>query len=300
MPLDKAVTVLDDLRAFCRSRYVRGQVSFTGGNPFLYPHFAPLYQAAIDRGFSVAILGNPVSRGRLQELMNIQTPEFFQVSLEGLAVHNDSIRGVGHFQKVMEFLEMLRELRIYSMVMLTLTRDNIDQVLPLAEILRGRADSFTFNRLSRAGEGANLQLPSPAKYEAFLKDYTRAVEKNPILALKDNLLNIVYQQQGGGLFGGCTGYGCGAAFNFLTLLSDGEVHACRKFPSLIGNAFEMRLADLYNSAAARRYRSGAQACRLCHIRPVCGGCLAVIHGQGLDIFADKDPYCFINPAPFSP
>ena len=296
MPLDKSLAVLDDLKAFCRSRYVQGQVSFTGGNPFLHPHFPRIYKAAADLGFSLAVLGNPVSRGEIQELMAIQHPEFFQVSLEGLPEHNDFIRGAGHFQRIMKFLETLRELRIYSMVMLTLTQDNIDQVLPLAEILHGRADSFTFNRLSRAGEGANLQLPSPAKYEAFLKDYARAVGKNPILALKDNLLNIVYQQQGGELFGGCTGYGCGAAFNFLTLLADGEIHACRKFPSLIGNTFEKSLADLYDSAAARRYRSGTHACRLCPIRPVCGGCLAVIQGQGLDVFTRRDPYCFIRPS----
>ena len=31
-------------------------------------------------------------------------------------------------------------------------------------------------------------------------------------------------------FGGCTGFGCGAAFNFMAVLPDGEVHACRKVP----------------------------------------------------------------------
>jgi hypothetical protein len=51
------------------------------------------------------------------------------------------------------------------------------------------------------------------------------------MGLKDNLLNLVLAEGGEAPFGGCTGNGCGAAFNFVTLLSDGEVHACRKFPS---------------------------------------------------------------------
>ncbi|PKN21518.1 MAG: hypothetical protein CVU68_07365 [Deltaproteobacteria bacterium HGW-Deltaproteobacteria-3] len=39
LPLARGLAVLDDLLAFCQSRHVRGQVSFSGGNPLLYPHF---------------------------------------------------------------------------------------------------------------------------------------------------------------------------------------------------------------------------------------------------------------------
>jgi len=294
LKLDRGFALLDDLRAFCRSRHVKGQVSFTGGNPLLYPHFGELYRSAAERGLSIAILGNPAPRERIEELIRIQRPVFFQVSLEGLPDYNDTIRGPGHFERVMGFLKVLRDLRVYSMVMLTLTKDNVDQVLPLAEILREKTDSFTFNRLSRVGEGARLHLPSPETYAAFLEAYLKAVENNPILSLKDNLINALYFQRGLELFGGCTGFGCGAAFNFLAVLPDGETHACRKFPSLIGNVFEKNLTDIYDSDAARRYRSGSQACHSCKVRPVCGGCLAVVHGLDLDVFEDRDPYCFLQ------
>ena len=294
LQLEQGFALLDDLRAFCRSRHVKGQVSFTGGNPLLYPHFGELYRAAAERGLSTAILGNPAPRERIEELIGIQRPVFFQVSLEGLADYNDTIRGSGHFERVIGFLKVLRDLHVYSMVMLTLTNDNIDQVLPLAEILRDRTDSFTFNRLSRVGEGARLQLPSPDTYTAFLEAYLKAVEKNPILALKDNLFNVLYYQRGVERFGGCTGFGCGAAFNFLTVLPDGEVHACRKFPSLIGNVLEQSLGEIYDSESAKRYRAGTSACLGCPIRPVCGGCLAVVYSHGLDVHKERDPYCFIE------
>lgn len=294
LALEKGLAILDDLLAFCRSRQVKGQVSFSGGNPLLYPHFIKLYRAATERGFGTAVLGNPAPRGRIEELLGIQGPNFFQVSLEGLRGPNDAIRGPGHFEKTLEFLGVLRELHIYSMVMLTLTRDNLDQVLPLAELLRGKTDSFTFNRLSQVGEGAKLQLPSPEAYRAFLESYLKAAETNPILTLKDNLINILFFQKGDDPFGGCTGFGCGAAFNFLTVLADGEVHACRKFPSLIGNVLEQSLGEIYESEAAKRYRAGTGACRACPIRPVCGGCLAVVHGHGLDVSKDRDPYCFMK------
>jgi selenobiotic family peptide radical SAM maturase len=294
LELGQSIKVLDGLHEFCRSRKVKGQVSFTGGNPLLYPDFLEVYRAASGRGFSLAILGNPAPREVIEELIAIEPPLFYQVSLEGLREHNDHIRGPGHFDRVLEFLRVLRHLDIYSMVMLTLTRNNLSQVLPLAEMLRRHTDLFSFSRLSLVGEGAALRLPTKDDYRGFLEAYSEAAERNPVCALKDNLLNIIRYQKGLPAFGGCAGYGCGAAFNFVSLLADGSVHACRKFPSLIGNILHASLDELYDSEPARRYRTGSRACRSCAIRPVCGGCLAISHSFGLDLFVDRDPYCFMT------
>ena len=54
------------------------------------------------------------------------------------------------------------------------------------------------------------------------------------------------------------------------------------------------LAAVYDSAAAARYRAGCAACSGCAIRPVCGGCLAVAHGFGLDPLRERDPLCFLG------
>jgi selenobiotic family peptide radical SAM maturase len=286
------IRLLDELFDFCRERHVHGQVTFTGGNPFLYPDFFALYQEAADRGFLTGILGNPVSRPTLEQLVAIQMPEFYQVSLEGMAAHNDYVRGPGHFERVITFLNLLRELGIYSMVMLTLTRDNQGQVAPLAERLRDRTDLFTFNRLALFGEGARLQMAPASSYREFLAKYEALMLENSAVGLKDNLFNILRKKEGKQVFGGCTGYGCGAAFNFVSILSDGEVHACRKFPSHLGNIHTQTLAAIYDSATARQYRSRPVACRKCPLCRVCGGCPAVVASLGGDPFSDRDPYCF--------
>ena len=294
---DQAIHVLDDLRRFCRDRNVQGAVSFTGGNPLLHPRFNDIYHAAVERNFTTAILGNPATRERIMEILAIAPPAFFQVSLEGLPEHNDSIRGKGHFDRIMVFLDLLRSLKVSSMVMLTLTSANMDQVLPLAELLRDRTDIFHFNRLALFGEGANLTMADRTRYRQFLEDYMAAARSNPVMGAKDNLMNILLREQGADLFGGCTGYGCGAAFNFVSLLADGEVHACRKLPSRIGNIHEATLADIYDSELARRYRLGPSSCSGCEIRAACGGCLASAKSNGLDIFLDRDPYCFFDRRP---
>ena len=292
MELSQGMRVLDDLYDFSKAHHVYTQVTFTGGNPLLYPHFNALYQEAADRGFMTAILGNPMPCKRIEEILALQKPEFYQVSLEGLREQNDFIRGAGHFDRTLDFLDLLRELGIYSMVMLTLTRANMDEVLELAELLRGRVDLFTFNRLAMVGEGAALASVAPEEFPGFLREYMQAAAHNPCMGLKDNLFNLLRHEQGELCRGGCAGYGCGAGFNFVSLLPDGEVHACRKLPSLIGNMYQQPLGEIYHGVPAGRYRQGAAACQDCEIRPVCGGCLAVAYGYGVDIFRDVDPYCW--------
>ena len=292
LELDEAIRVLDDLYDFCRQHHVFTQVTFTGGNPMLYPHFNELYKEAADRGFMLAVLGNPMPRHRIEEMLAIQKPEFYQVSLEGLRDHNDYIRGEGHFERIFDFLDLLKELDIFSMVMLTLTRANMGEVLELAELLRDRVNLFTFNRLAMVGEGADLASVDPKDFPDFLERYMEASEHNPSMSLKDNFFNLLRHKQAMPYIGGCAGYGCGAAFNFVSLLPDGEVHACRKLPSPIGNIGESSLFEIYHGQAAQRYRGGSSACRDCEIRPVCGSCLAVMYGFGKDIFNELDPYCF--------
>ena len=291
MTVDKALNVIDDFHSFCRERHVRGQISFSGGNPLLYPGFLEVYEQAARKGFAVAILGNPTTREMMDSILKIARPEYFQVSLEGLPEHNDSIRGHGHFQRVMNFLEVLRDVEVQGQIMLTLTRDNMNQVLPLAEILEGKVWGLAFNRLSPVGRGAALSLPDPAEFQDFAAKYCESASRLKVLSFKDNMLNARLAARGEALFGGCTGFGCGAAFNFMALLPDGEVHACRKFPSLIGNLAAASLGEIYDGQAAVRYRTRSEACRECSIVATCGGCPAVVSGLGLDIAKDRDPFC---------
>jgi selenobiotic family peptide radical SAM maturase len=294
LPLPAARRVLDDFGVFCGKHRVRGQVCLTGGNPFAYPAFTELYRAATVAGYPISILGNPVPRARLAEIAAIRRPVYFQVSLEGLRGYDDHVRGAGHFDGVMEFLESLRALGIRAHVMLTLHKANLDQVIPLAHDLRDRADRFTFNRLTQVEGGALLEQPTREDYARFVRDYIVASRSNPILGFKDSLFNIARHHFGRPLMGGCTGFGCGAAFNFVAILPDGEVHACRKFPSPIGDVSSETLDEIYRSRTARRYRLGSRACRGCPVRNSCGGCLGVVHGCGGRIFEDRDPHCFMD------
>lgn len=292
LDLPRALAVLDDFLAFCRKRRVAPRLCLTGGDPMAYSHFWLLYEAIAKASVSISILGNPVSAETIERLLAVQRPVYYQVSLEGLREHNDAVRGEGHFDQAFEFLVATRGLRLPTHVMLTLTAANIDQVLPLAESLRGLTERFTFNRLSQVGNGADLELPDKRRFVQFLRQYLAARRTNPVLGFKENLFGILWR--GRRPFRGCTGYGCGAAFNFVALLPDGEVHACRKYPSPLGNIQTASFDAIYDSPAAQQHCAIPTGCRGCQLRQYCRGCRAVVYGQGLDPHHDRDPYCFVE------
>jgi selenobiotic family peptide radical SAM maturase len=289
--LPVALAVLDDLVAFCGRHRIRGHLCLTGGDPLLHPDFWEIYAAATARQLRISVLGNPVSGEVLDRLVSIQDPRYYQVSLEGLAQHDELIRGAGHFARTLAFLEAARARAVTTHVMVTVTRDNLEQVVPLARSLRGLADRVSFNRLARVGEGAALAPASEGALGGLLDAWVAAAREEPHLGWKDNLLNPARVRAGLPPFRGCTGHGCGAAFDFVALLPDGEVHACRKLPSPIGRLPDQRLEAVWRSAAARRHRRGSAACAGCALRARCGGCLAVTHGEGLDPFTARDPHC---------
>lgn len=293
LDLPQALAVLDDFRAFCHRRAVVPQISLTGGDPLAYAHFWELYRAIAAAGIRVSILGNPISGRTIERLLEVRPPIYYQVSLEGMREHNDAVRGTGHFDQTMEFLAAARQCGLPTHVMLTLTRANLDEVLPLGESLRGLTARFTFNRLSQVGSAVGLELPEKGAFVRLLHEYLVACRTNPILRMKDNLFNLL-RPRGRRPLPGCTGFGCGAAFNFVSLLPDGEVHACRKYPSPLGNVRTASLDTIYDSPAARAYRAGLAACRGCRLRRHCRGCAAVVYGQGLDPLRDRDPYCFVE------
>jgi selenobiotic family peptide radical SAM maturase len=288
----EVVRVLDDLRAFCRDRFVAGDVTFTGGNPFLHPRFWSIYEAAWDRGLTPSILGNPISAADVRRLVAIAPPTFFQVSLDGLEARHDAVRGSGQFQRVLRFLALLKVHGVPSSVMMTVSADNLDDVIPLAELLRERTGCFSFSRLSRAGRGASLAGPSREAYRKLLERCVEVEAGYPELHAKDGLANLVRHRLGRPLDAGCSEFGCCAAFTFLAVLPDGEVHACRKYPSPVGHIGRQRIAEIFEGPAARRHRSGCAGCRGCPVEPVCGGCAAATHGSGLDPAFRRDPWCF--------
>ena len=115
---------------------------------------------------------------------------------------------------------------------------------------------------------------------------------------KDHLWTLLDWEQGrfripegaqcGKVYDGCH---CGIAH--MTMLPTGDVYACRRMESKIGNVHEASMYDLFmgQNMEAHREFSKFEKCSRCELAGWCRGCPAVAAGYTGNMYA-PDPQCW--------
>ena len=112
-------------------------VDFTGGEPLLHPDLPAFLRKAKELGFKTSVTTNcTLYPQRAQELAGLV--DFLHFSLDAAtAAEHDSIRGKKSFARVMQSLEMARDIGEKPDILYTVTDRNIDSLEPLAHLARG-------------------------------------------------------------------------------------------------------------------------------------------------------------------
>lgn len=129
-------------------------------------------------------------------------------------------------------------------------------------------------------------------------DYHQSRGCKTFFQLKDHLWTLLLWEQGrftipkdakpGMIYDGCH---CGTGH--MTILPTGDVYACRRMESRIGNVAEDTLKSLFFSPAmeAKREFKKFKKCSTCELFGWCRGCPAVTFGYTGDMY-DADPQCW--------
>ena len=307
LDFNTCLKILDDFKDFCEIMDVKGQIAFTGGDPLLRDDLLELIREAKKRGFKFNILGNPFNLNDeiLQELKKLDIVSY-QISLDGLEKMHDSFRKKGSLFSSINSIKALQKAKIPVNVMMTLSKTNKNELLPLMELVSDLGvNKFAFGRIACNGsakEFKELNI-SPIDYRNLLLDVqkkrdelikkgskTEFVEKChlwKLLRYEQNDFELISNSDM--IFGGCS-----LGINSIVLLADGTAMACRRFPSYIGKVPEQKLIDIFlNSKAIKEYRdvSKLEKCSKCELLSICRGCPAVSYGIHNDWKA-ADPQCW--------
>lgn len=304
MPYPQMLSVMDNCAEMCGKFGREPYFCLTGGDPILHPDFWRLLSALKDRGYSFTIMGNPFHLGdavcaRLAEL----GCEKYQMSLDGMRETHDWFRKPGSFDATLEKLACIRKAGIETVIMTTVSDRNIAEIPELIDIVVDHfVDIYAFARFCPGTERGSNGI-SPAEYRALLDrcwQKFHAYEAqgcHTTFNRKDHLWTLYEYEAGrfripedaepGVIYDGCN---CGNCH--MTILPNGDLYACRRFNSWVGNALEDSIADVW-TGPMEAYRNFSQfrKCGKCELLPFCRGCPAVAYGMAGN-FYDADPQCW--------
>lgn len=300
--------VVDSCEDMCRNFNREPYFYLTGGDPILHPDFWRLVELLHARGHKWCILGNPfhLTAEVCEKLASLGCRKY-QLSLDGLEETHDSMRKPGSFQSTVDAIPLIKNAGMWANVMSTVSSANASEIPDIIDLVAQlEVDVFAFSRYCpTSGQARDEFHMEPHAYRELLLRCQERIEANRAAGchtefqLKDHLWKLLLFEQGkltipqnnedGMIYDGCH---CGIAH--MTILPDGEIYACRRMESAVGNIFHESAEEVFLSEEMEQYRDfdRFEKCTRCELFGWCRGCPAVASGYtGGNMYA-PDPQCW--------
>ncbi len=291
MPLEQLVDFLHQYFGFLRRHGIKGQINFTGGEPFLRDDLPALLQV-VHRHLEIcsyAILSNGSLIDRpLAHLLRRTECRFVQISVDGGPETHDALRGVGSYVACRRALRTLHHQGIPTLVSFTVSRANRHDFPELTRMAVSEGvDSLWSDRLLPLGRGREMieSMLSPAEVDSFFETMFRLgseLQRRWLCATRIRLHRALqFRTLLAHGINGVSPYRCNAGRGLLALMPEGTVFPCRRMPIPVGRLGRDSFEEIYREApllrALRNKRMIAVGCEHCAWCESCNGglrCLA--------------------------
>lgn len=275
----------------------------TGGDPILHSRFWDLMELFKSKKIAFSILGNPFHlNDEVCRRLKDCGCERYQLSIDGLRDTHDAIRKPGSFDTTLKKISCLRNAGIRCAIMTTVSGTNIAEIPEIVDlVVEHKADIFAFARYCPTSFEKSTHI-SPEQYHDLLdvlwQKFELYKDSGTSFNLKDHLWTLFLHEKGlftipENLNEEMIYDGCNCANCHLTILPKGEVYACRRFESNIGNVFEEKLFEIFTGDNMNQFRDYEkfEKCSRCELKRFCRGCPAVTFGYTGDFYG-ADPQCW--------
>jgi radical SAM/SPASM domain protein of ACGX system len=303
MRLEDMRRVLGDCLEACERLGRLPYFYITGGDPILHKDFWSLLALLKEWDIPFAIMGNPfhLDDSTCRRLASYGC-EKYQLSLDGLRETHDSIRKPGSFDATIEKIPVIRGAGMKCAIMTTVSAKNMAKIPDLVSlVVEKEVDIFAFSRYCPTSLEKENSI-TPRDYRDLLERLWAKFEEykgsDTTFNLKDHLWNLFLYERGlfkipEGLAPDIIYDGCNCGNCHITILPTGDVYACRRMESKVGNAFKQKIGDIFVGEAMDAYRQYDQfeKCSKCELLRFCRGCPAVASGSTGNMYA-PDPQCW--------
>lgn len=303
MKLEDVEKVINNCLEMCKKMKRLPYFYITGGDPILHKDFWKIAKLLKDKEIPFGILGNPFHlNDEVCKKLREHGCRKYQLSIDGMRKTHDEIRKPGSFDTTIEKIPVLRKAGIDVAIMTTVSGTNKEEMEDIVDlVVENKVDIFAFARYCPTSFEKETHLES-MEYRDLLdrlwKKFETYKDRGTTFNLKDHLWNLYLYENGlyqipEDLDKNIMYDGCNCANCHMTILPTGEVFACRRMESPIGNALTDSMYDIYVGDAMNAYRKYDQfeKCSKCELLRFCRGCPAVAYGYTHNMYS-ADPQCW--------
>ncbi len=280
-------------------------LNLSGGEPFLRKDiFEILDYSTKFEDIVITTNGTLLNEEKCKKL-STYTNIKLSISLDGLEETHDRFRRKqGAFKKVIDTLPLLNKYNIKYAIKYTLSKETVDDAVPLLNLVAGLGTSeFNVRRVIVAGNANKDMVLSNEEYKNIIRELIGNCRKlNVKFRTGDPLLIPIFSEVWGidiknddlsKIYAGCQ-----AGDEIIYIDYKGNVGACSYIPKFADNIKDKALDDiLLNNKLfvdLREYKNKLEGkCKECNYKMICGGCRASALALKKSIFAE-DPLCLAN------
>lgn len=245
-------------------------VTFTGGEPLMYPDFEAIIKAAYRNHLQITVLTNGIlwTNELIDELSSLIAE--VQVSIDGVDdVSNAKVRSAGTFNQLVENVIRFSKNGVRVSVATTFINDNIDsadQYVELVSKIKEATDNQVIFKLTKKllpGRNTYTTPEENKAYEARIRIIEDTIDPNSKYEafMDGHTPNLVARNCG---FGG------------LSIAADGNVFFCNRLLEIEsqGNVKDKSLAYFMEKGQLAHIETGVdhvEPCMNCPVRYICGG-----------------------------
>lgn len=277
---------VDALRAMEPFAAEQLAITFTGGEPMMFPGFNAVVEASTELGYKNALLTNGILITPEQAVFIARHFNDITISLDGPteAIH-EVTRGRGNYKRVLTGIRRLADAGANVSVKVTVTPANVEYC---GEVVGTVPESVpvAFTPMMPMGRG---QEPD----REFL-------DNDAFLGLNRGLARVTEGRLNSSYLPGRRSRRCHAGVSNISIADTGDVYPCHLFhqPDFrLGNIFTQPFDEIFygdrnhDYVVAMDVEANNDVCRSCEVRFLCGGgCKANALHAGGD-FRAVDSYC---------
>jgi len=223
----------------------------SGGEPFIRDDLLDIYEKHSDVGFQIYTNGsllNEETVQRLAELGNVMPC----ISIEGYEKETDGRRGKGHFNKIMDAMDRLKEAGVVFGFSATATRNNADVIVKdeFIDMLvqKGATLGWYFSYVPIGREPDVSLMPTPEQRDHQRQRVSELRNSHPIL--------LADFWNDGWMTNGCIS----AGERYFHINANGDVEPCVFAHFAMDNIKEKSLVEALNSSLFLKIRNSRPYC----------------------------------------